>query len=214
VERRGYDAARLFADDVMRDPLVAALFRHGDVRQELSALLDLRPTLLRRLDELDQVLNHHDYWPPNLFLLPDGGARRTVAIDWAYTGIGAVAEDAGNVVLDAVSDGYFPCERTADLDEAVFDGYLSGLRDVGCDLDRDLVRFAYTMAACTKYFWLPAYMVQVVLEHRARPHAPASVDLEDTSELETLVHRRAYSVAFIASTFAESRALADRLGRA
>jgi thiamine kinase-like enzyme len=59
---------------------------------------DERETFLSWIERAPRTVCHLDLWPRNVF--DDDGA--TVLIDWAFVGIGAVGEDVGNLVPDAV----------------------------------------------------------------------------------------------------------------
>ncbi len=57
--------------------------------------------------------------------------RPIVLLDWAFIGDGAIGEDLGNHVPDAVFDLFRPAERISELDAACFEAYLSGLHQMG-----------------------------------------------------------------------------------
>ena len=109
-----------------------------------------REALLDALDRVPRTLCHLDVWPRNLF--DDDGA--TVAIDWAFVGIGAVGEDAGNLVPDSVLDGFLPPERIDELHDLVWTEYLAGLRDSGWPGEERDARLAFCVGAALKYVWL------------------------------------------------------------
>src|SRR5438309_3595584 len=83
--------------------------------------------MLARLEAGPQTLCHLDFHPGNLF----GGESETVVVDWAYCGLGALGEDAGNLVPDTLLDGFVAADRGAELEQVVWDGYLAGLADAG-----------------------------------------------------------------------------------
>ena len=76
-----------------------------------QSVWDEREAFLSRVEGAPQTLSHLDFWSRNLF--DDGGA--TVAIDWAFVGIAAAGEDASNLVLDAVWDGFLPGEAVREV---------------------------------------------------------------------------------------------------
>ena len=117
---------------------------------------DEREAFLSWVERAPQALSHLDFWSRNLF--DDGGA--TVAIDWAFTGLAAAGEDAANLVLDAVWDGFLPGEAVRDLERAIWPEYLAGLRDAGAAPDERALRLAFAASAAVKYAWLEPWMIQ------------------------------------------------------
>ena len=87
-----------------------------------------RERLYRISEALPRTLCHLDFWPKNLIRLPDG---QVVLIDWSFAGLGALGEDAGNLVPDAAFDHFIPPSDLPHLEQVVFDGYLRGLRAAG-----------------------------------------------------------------------------------
>jgi Phosphotransferase enzyme family len=127
-------------------------------RRWLRAYLVLRGPLSReqertlaRVEAAPQTLCHLDFYPGNL-LGPDG----SVVIDWAYCGIGALGEDPGNLVPDAMFDGFVPVSQARELEEAVWEGYLAGLTRSPWRGDEQEVRWVFRAATVLKYTWMPA----------------------------------------------------------
>ena len=89
-------------------------------------------------------------WVSNQVRRPDG---QVVLLDWAFAGDGAVGEDLGNHVLDAVLDLFWPAEFLPELDHTCFEAYLTGLREAGHPADEPRVRLG-VVASCVKYTWL------------------------------------------------------------
>jgi hypothetical protein len=117
---------------------------------------DEREAFLSWVEGAPQTLSHLDFWSRNHF--DDGGA--TVAIDWAFVGIAAAGEDASNLVLDAVWDGFLPGEAVRDVEALVWPEYLAGLRDAGAAPDRHGLRLAYAASAAVKHTWIEPWMIQ------------------------------------------------------
>jgi hypothetical protein len=121
----------------------------------LPAYLDLHGVrdedgVLDRLAALPQTLCHHDFHPANVL-----GPRADVIVDWAYCGAGALGLDAGVLVADGIADEAFAADVADDAADAVWNGYLAGLRDGGWSGDEDDVRFAYTRGTALRLSWLP-----------------------------------------------------------
>lgn len=98
---------------------------------------------------------HLDVWPNNLFGRVDGGVD---LVDWSFTGDGALGEDPGNLVPDAVFDGFLPSATLPELDRLVWDGYRSGLDASAWNGDRRLARLGMC-ASAVKYHWLAPLML-------------------------------------------------------
>lgn len=103
------------------------------------------------LERLPQTFCHGDAIRRNLFArrAPDG-AEETVAIDWEYAGYYAAGEEVGQTL--SVASAFYDLEPAAlpELDEALFAGYLDGLRYAGWRGDPGRVRFAYTAHAALR----------------------------------------------------------------
>jgi hypothetical protein len=100
-------------------------------------------------------------WPGG----PDGS---TVVIDWAFVGVGALGEDPGNLVPDAVLDFHVPPDRLDELHDLVAAGYHAGLRAAGWDGSRDEVRLAMAAAMAAKFAWLAPFVLRAAAEGRDR----------------------------------------------
>ena len=99
------------------------------------------------LDELPQTLCHFDFHPGNVL-----GERADSVVDWAYAGVGPRGSDPGVLVADGVADGAFAVDGAT---EAVWEGYLAGLREGGWDGDEGDVRFAFFHGTAVRLSWLP-----------------------------------------------------------
>ncbi len=153
---RGVIEAYRWLEPLVRDPAtwahpgLQAAFRPALVAR-LPELWDWRHVLLDALERLPQTVCHQDAWRGNAFS-PSGSADELVLIDWAYVGAAAVGSDLSDLAVA----GYplLPADVTplpAEIDAAVFDAYLSGLREAGWVAPRNPVRFAYCTHAALKY---------------------------------------------------------------
>ena len=136
-------------DAAWEQPLIANCWP-AELRDGWRRLLANRETLLRIMESLPRTRSHLDVWVSNEIRRPTGPI---VLLDWAFAGDGAVGEDLGNHVPDAVFDLFWPAERLAELDDACFDAYIRGLHEVGWNGDDRDVRLGVT-ASCVKYAWL------------------------------------------------------------
>ena len=97
---------------------------------------------------------HLDFWSPNLIVDNAG----PVLVDWAFCGVAAVGEDAGNLVPDVMLDHQFAPEDYDTFDRAVWRSYADGLVAAGWTHPPELARLA-SCATVARYAWLPAAMV-------------------------------------------------------
>jgi len=124
-----------------RDFIRAYNQRHGVQHNEFLAVHDRLP----------RAFVQHDLHPGNLFAAPDG---TTVAIDWAFSGLSAFADDAANLVLDTMLDVVVDARADARrLYDNVVEGFTDGLRDAGWDGDGALVAFAVDVGMIAKFLW-------------------------------------------------------------
>lgn len=111
---------------------------------QICKILANREHLLAQLDRLPHCLCHHDAFRRNLLARDGATGAQTVAIDWSMCGLGAVGEEIGittQVNLTWLEMGDMP---PAEVDGAIFGGYLDGLRAAGWQGDPRLVRLGYT----------------------------------------------------------------------
>jgi hypothetical protein len=171
----------------MQGALAAALPRYPWLsRSWLRAYLDLRLEMtgprsdeqeaaLRKLEAGPQTFCHLDFYPENLF----GGESETILVDWAYCGLGAVGEDPGNFVPDALLDGFVVAEQADELERAVWEGYRAGLADSGWSGDERAVRFAFCATPWLKYRWVPPALASWTLDAATQARWRATLPLID-----------------------------------
>jgi hypothetical protein len=205
VERR--------ADEITA-PLPADAWTHPLVRRAMPQPLDgwvaevweRRIELFALLAEMPQTLCHLDLWPPNLFADADD---RTVVIDWAYAGVGALGEDIGNLVPDAALDWFVEGGDARELHEQTIAGYLDGLSSAGWDGDPAEVRFAVAASAVLKYLWMVPALVR-------RAHDPEQIDQLERQfarPAEELYAQRGHVLDLLQSLAGEAFAFARGRGR-
>jgi hypothetical protein len=150
---RSYIDQRSAIIEALDDPVVFRLLSGEIGERNASRARALRAdnaALLDALDALPRTLCHRDLHPANLFDCGD----TTVAIDWAFVGIGAIGEDAGNVVPDAVFDFHVDPAQIDRLYEIVATAYEAGLRDAGWHGTTAQVRLALAATIAAKYVWI------------------------------------------------------------
>lgn len=209
---RGYLAAytdsKPASDAVLHDdrrwahPLVSDTL--GPLRARLVALREERARYLALLDGLPRTLCHLDVWPNNLIVRPDG---RTVLLDWAFVGSGALGEDHANLVPDSVFDHLVPSSRLEALAETVTTAFLDGVVDSGWGGDERLALLGMR-AAAVKYHWLAPLMLE-----RADDEVQFAYGGRGTVDPHLRYAERAAGLALLCDWADEARALARRLDR-
>ncbi|MGB9376862.1 MAG: hypothetical protein WCB04_05030 [Mycobacteriales bacterium] len=154
VDSKPVDGSMLDDEDAWRLPAIASAY--AGLRPRLTRLWAERDSLLDTVEALPQTLCHLDVWPKNLV----AAGERQVLLDWAFVGVGAVGEDAGNLVPDSVWDGFVPLSGLPELAERVWSGYLAGLREAGWTGDERLARLGFTAAGAVKYAWLAEHSIR------------------------------------------------------
>ncbi len=104
---------------------------------------------LTRLDLLPRTLSHGDSYPTNFMSrrLADG-SQQTVALDWALLGIQPLGDDLGQFVYGAQMN--LPGIPPVQITETLFENYLNGLQEYGCQVDPMSVRFGFVTSAALR----------------------------------------------------------------
>jgi hypothetical protein len=144
VEAAGPEIRRLAAH--ADEPLVRTAYP-PDVHAVVLDLWEHRLTWLGALDALPHGLAHQDAFRRNLA----DRAGHTVAFDWAFVGPAPVGAELAPLLMATVAFGEWPVERWRELDRAVREGYLAGLREGGWSGDDDLVTLGHTASAVLRY---------------------------------------------------------------
>jgi len=99
-------------------------------------------------DRLPQVLCHHDTSRRNFMWsrAPKTGDDELICIDWAYTGIGALGNDLGQLFETSLFLFEYSLTDMETLEAALLEGYLTGLEDNGVTVDVRLVRLGYLIS--------------------------------------------------------------------
>jgi hypothetical protein len=129
--------------------------------------------LLELFDHLPKSFCHLDAFRSNLLTRRGIDEReQTVAIDWSIAGIGAIGEEIAPLFVQSLQ--YFEVEmkQMRRLDNFVFEGYLTGLRDVGWRGNPQLVRFGYTTTlALYKGVGFVGFLLSLVLHDEGMRHS-------------------------------------------
>jgi phosphotransferase family enzyme len=169
VERRQDRFATELPRDLWQHPLSKLAFDE-DVSASVSTIWSTRQDTFERLERTTQTLCHNDFWSRNLFQgVNPNGSLETLAIDWAYAGIGALGSDVATLMSDAILDGFFPPEQVEVLSDALFEAYRLGLTDAGVDVAAlRTLRFAYCAAVSLKYLWVIPGLASLALDKPAQ----------------------------------------------
>lgn len=125
-------------------PLTRRWFIDDDA-DDILRLWEERALFLDALDRLPQTFLHRDAVRRNLFAKQTAdGNSQTVAIDWAFVGIGAIGEEIAALVQATLCFSEVDIAEAHKLDKIVFDGYLEGLVEAGWRDDPRLARLGCT----------------------------------------------------------------------
>jgi len=118
---------------------------------------------LAQFERLPQTICHGDTYPTNFKSRSVRGApEQTVALDWALMGIAPLGDDLGQLVFGAHLN--LKEAKRVDVDKALFESYVAGLRTSGCRTDPRLVRFGYTASAALRVGLFQLYLLSEELK--------------------------------------------------
>jgi hypothetical protein len=202
VERRQDRFASPLPPKMLQHPLLKLAFAE-DVSGRVARIWSTRSETFDRLDRAPPTLCHHDFWTRNLIHEPTAnGSMTTVAIDWAYAGIGALGSDLATLVSDAINDRFIPGDQTEALSNALFDAYQRGLSDSGAKVDVRALRFAYCATVSLKYLWLIPELFAVAA--RTDPNEPFAADLVEVFTARSQFARHLLALTDEASALSNS----------
>ncbi len=137
---------------ILESPLVRRWFPTSPMVDAYLRIWNERAHFLDVLRRLPQVFCHRDAFRRNLFLQPGyAETDRLVAIDWAFAGAGAVGEELVPLVLAGIAFFEVDPSIMGDLEQVAFEAYLEGLRDVGWQGDRRIVRLGYAASGALRF---------------------------------------------------------------
>jgi hypothetical protein len=174
-------ARRIPPEPEVWDHPVAAVWPR-EVRAGLRELWLHRDDVRSAVESAPRTLCHLDVWPTNL--IEDGAS--TVLLDWSFVGEGGIGEDPANLIVDSVTDGLMDAALLPDVDAAVTDGYLRGLRDGGWTGSPDTVRRAIMAAGAAKYCWFSPAVLSRAVGGGQHGHSQYGQDRDAVLALERL----------------------------
>lgn len=192
-----------------RDHPLVRRWLNAALQEETLALWQEREYFLTLLDQLPQTLCHFDAFRRNLFTSRDStGATLLVAVDWAFTGQGALGVEVN--CLTVIGIAFFDVElaQAQTLDEIVFAGYLAGLQDVGWRGDPRQVRLAYTAAAIRYVLGNLDPVLEIFLNEQDHERMVQAMG----RPMETIADHLGLVYAWLFAQLAEARRLQQSLG--
>ncbi len=173
-------------------PLVAARYPGGEA-DPFRRMLAARDRFLARLDTLPLALSHGDTYPTNLVSrLGPGGEEETVALDWALVGLEPLGSDLGQLTLGAQSSlTASPPEQVADR---LFQSYVDGLRDSGCRVDAQQVRFGFAAGAALRIGLFRLVMSNLEIARGGASAVSQGADAPMPDPFEAVMAREAWAL--------------------
>jgi hypothetical protein len=116
-----------------------------------------------KLERLPLTVCHGDTYPTNFKARAwQGDQPQTVALDWALIGIAPLGDDLGQFVFGVQTN--LKEVKREDVDRALFESYIAGLRDSGCHVDPQWIRFGYTASAALRVGLFQLYLLNEELK--------------------------------------------------
>jgi hypothetical protein len=173
---RGYTMSKIVeyqlleSDVVWQQPLIADNWPAG-LRAKLVYLYQHWQDLYAILERGPQLPSHLDFWPNNVFVTEQG---EVVPVDWAFFGSGAIAEDVGNFIPDAVFDGFVGSAELPDMTDRLLRAYSEGLTEGGFVHDRRELQMML-WASAVKYVWLGPLLLARASSDQQRAYGGAQL---------------------------------------
>jgi hypothetical protein len=107
-------------------------------------LYERHQSLLALVDRLPLTLCHGDAFQRNLLVRASTDvSSQVVAIDWSQAGLSVPGADAGHLISLGALFSHITPNQMSWLDHIIFPAYVQGLRDVGWQGDKRLIRLGY-----------------------------------------------------------------------
>jgi hypothetical protein len=129
-------------DSVWQHPLVAGAFDEG-LRARLLEAADRSAEYAEELSSRPIVAAHGDACPNNLLARAD--SDDFVLIDYGFWGPGPIGYDLSQLLVGDVQIGRRSSADLAQVEDAIFAGYMAGLRDEECWIPDDVVRRSHAL---------------------------------------------------------------------
>ncbi len=109
---------------------------------DLAVLAGRLPALLDHLETRPRSIGHGDACPQNLLVARDD-PDTLVAIDLSWPHPEAIGYDLGQLLIGRAHSGDLPVGALPEVHDEILDGFVTGLREEGCPVPVDDVRFAF-----------------------------------------------------------------------
>lgn len=124
-----------------------------DAEEQFLRVWGERVRLLDALDRLPQTFCHQDAVRANLFIRRgEDDELETVAIDWAFAGIGPVGMEIAVGLIINLLFMVVDAANAAEMSAELYSGYLEGLREAGFKGDARMVRLGFVVSSVCKFF--------------------------------------------------------------
>lgn len=134
----------------------------GSSHAHILQLWDEREQYLGALDALPQTICHYDAFRRNLL----AREHDTVAIDWAFVGIGPLGADLATLLWVSFVFNNLSAEQMDALYEPLLVAYMNGLRDVGWRGSTEQVRMGYAASFPVRVLVSAGYDTLLLLDER------------------------------------------------
>ena len=179
-----------------------------DLNKKAFRLWEDREIFLMALERLPDTVCHFDAFRQNLFARRNkDGQDQTVAIDWAFAGLGPLGVEIAALVWVTLAFMEVEAKRAGDLERIVFINYLDGLRDVGWKDDPRHIRFAFTAAIALRRLGTLGYTFDYFVDESLYP----AVQQLTGHSVEEVADQFVEAGQFIENLADEARDLLDTL---
>ena len=182
--------------NMLDQPLVRR-WLSGDSSDKFFCIWEDRSIFIDTLDNLPQTICHFDVHRRNLFAgKTAGGDDQTIAVDWAFTGRGAIGEEIVPLVWAYL--GFFEVEIAQALENIVFESYLTGLGDAGWQGDPRYACLGYTAASIRYMFYEIWRFLEIIRDETLQGWVeqtfgkPIEQVCDDWGQLLRLIDRRTH----------------------
>ena len=194
-------------DGFWERPLLKPGFSRS-ITDDVRKLWSNHHQLLATLAHLPKTFCHMDAYRPNLFLRRNAqGVYETVAIDWVFAGIGGVGEDIANLLAASLIWFEYDASDAKHLDEAVFTGYLNGLREAGWQGSSQLARLGYTSACALRWGVVGLWWLKSLID----PEKHAELERHWNHAVPELVNQWAHTTCYLLGLAEEAYELQHKL---
>ena len=168
-------------DTLLQNPLTQRALPLAE-KEAILEIWNERQRFCDALQKLPQTLCHIDAFRRNVF----HSDTETIVIDWALAGKGAIGEDLVAMVAMPLYFRDFKLSDASDLDKAVFDAYIVGLRDVGWTGNAQLARIGYTCSMALRGLAGVRQDLILLADESRHPNMQRNLGLEKLEDIADL----------------------------